>query len=357
MRYARFAFLIFTLAAVACGKKGPPLPPLVRLPVAPQAVTASRQDQSVRLRLTVPATNVDGVTPADISRVDVFGMTGPATLTAEDIVRRGTRVGSIEVNPPPDPDKPETAQDAPERKLLPGVDQGATASLSDALAASLPPTDFRSYVAVGINGRGRRGALSAPAIVPLVASPAPPAAPRVEYDATQVTLTWDASTADAPVLLHVYDVTSDETRLTDAAVSDGRFVESRVVFEAERCFAMRRLASMDGVPIESGLSPRVCVTPRDTFPPVAPTGLNAVPEAGAVSLIWNPVDAVDLAGYIVLRAIAPATTPTAVNTEPIADTTFRDTVPSGSRVTYAVQAVDKRGNRSPVSTTIEESVR
>jgi hypothetical protein len=215
--------------------------------------------------------------------------------------------------------------------------------------------EFRSYVAVGVSRRGRRGTLSAPVAIPLVPSPPAPPAPRVEYDDTGLTLTWPATAAESA--LHVYDVTSEETRLSESPVSDGQFVDTRIVFNEERCFAARSVVTVSAAAIESALSPRTCLTPRDTFPPAAPTGLNAVPEAGAVSLIWNPVEAADLAGYFILRAIAPATTATAVNTEPVTDTTYRDTAPSGARVTYFIQAVDKTGNRSPLSAPIEESVR
>jgi hypothetical protein len=59
----------------------------------------------------------------------------------------------------------------------------------------------------------------------------------------------------------------------------------------------------------------------------------------------------------VLRAIAPADRPAPVTPQPIAETTFRDTVPAGVRVIYAVQAVDRAGNVSPMSAPIEESAR
>ena len=42
---------------------------------------------------------------------------------------------------------------------------------------------------------------------------------------------------------------------------------------------------------------------------------------------------------------------------PIADTNFKDTVPSGVRYTYAVVAVDKHGNKSAPSNTVDETAR
>jgi hypothetical protein len=108
--------------------------------------------------------------------------------------------------------------------------------------------------------------------------------------------------------------------------------------------------------VESNASPATCVTLTDSFAPAAPTGLNQVPSEGAITLIWNPNNEADLAGYVVLRAasggaLAPITP------QPIQLTTYRDTVPSGERFTYAVQAIDKAGNRSASSEQVEETAR
>ena len=74
---------------VACGKKGPPLPPLVKLPVAPAELTAARRADTVDLQFTVPSANTDSSRPANVARVDVYGFTGPATV----IGSRGAEAG------------------------------------------------------------------------------------------------------------------------------------------------------------------------------------------------------------------------------------------------------------------------
>ena len=342
------------LLTVACGKKGDPLPPLVRVPAAPQQLTAVRQGARVTIGFVVPAANIDNSTPGDVARVEVFAMNGIASLAADEVVRRGTLVGTVKVNPPPDPDE-EIADEPPaNRPPSDGIDQGAPASITDTLA-SASADDVRSYVAVAVSPRGRRGTASAAAVIPLVAAPPPPDAARVEYDAASVTLAWPEPAEG--VALHVYELGENERRLTEAPVTNGSFADPRVQFDVERCYAARAVATIASVAIESELSPSTCVTPRDTFAPPAPSGLNAVPENGAVSLIWAPVDAADLAGYIVMRAIAPETTPTPVNEAPIADTTYRDGVPAGVRVRYAIVAIDRSGNRSEPSTAIEETAR
>src|SRR4026209_133695 len=98
-------FLIWLLAG--CGKKGPPLPPLVRLPVAPPEFSVQRRGSTVDIQFAVPSGDSDGSTPADLARVAVYPATGPSTLKLDDIVKQGSRVGRILVNPPKDPDASE----------------------------------------------------------------------------------------------------------------------------------------------------------------------------------------------------------------------------------------------------------
>ena len=81
--------------------------------------------------------------------------------------------------------------------------------------------------------------------------------------------------------------------------------------------------------------------PVDLFPPPSPTSLAAIASTGAISLIWEGSDVPDLAGYIVLRGIAPGAPTERLTRDPIRETTFRDTtVKPGTRYVYAVVAVD-----------------
>ena len=49
-------FLVVTLAMIGCGKKGAPLPPLVRVPAAPAEFTAERRGDDVQLQLLAVVT-------------------------------------------------------------------------------------------------------------------------------------------------------------------------------------------------------------------------------------------------------------------------------------------------------------
>jgi hypothetical protein len=147
-----------------------------------------------------------------------------------------------------------------------------------------------------------------------------------------------------------------ERRLTTAPVSQPPFNDPRVAFGEERCYTVRAVQRVAGSTIESDAPQPTCETLVDTFPPRPPTGLTTIASDGAISLIWDPSGAADLAGYHVLRG-QPGGGLTRITAAPLQETSFRDVVPSGSRAAYAVQAVDREGNASAPSPIVEDTAR
>lgn len=349
----RWCGVAVALLALGCGKKGPPLPPLIQLPAAPGDVTVTRSGSRVDVSFRVPAANTDGATPASLERVDVFALTLPEGANADEVLRRGVRIGSVSVNEPPDPDEPPPPDDAPKG---PGVDQDAVAKVSETLDPALD-AGVRSYVAVGVNRRGRRGAVPGGVALPLVPPPASPGQPKVSYDEEAVTIAWPPVEDVPDAGVRRYLVYQGDEPVTAEPVRNPRFVHKSIEWGQERCYTVVVVSIADAARILGPPSPKTCVTLRDTFPPAAPDGLVGVASEGAISLIWNANEEGDLLGYLVLRAIAPSTQLVPITPLPMRDTNIRDTVPSGSRVTYAIQAIDTAGNRSETSSTITETAR
>jgi large repetitive protein len=101
---------------------------------------------------------------------------------------------------------------------------------------------------------------------------------------------------------------------------------------------------VEGLPAEE-----LAVVYRDVYPPAAPTRLDALSEGNRVRLVWNPVDAPDLAGYLVFRAEGSAE-PARLTKDAVTDPFFSDeTVAQGVRYRYTVVAIDRAGNQSPPS--------
>ena len=155
---------------------------------------------------------------------------------------------------------------------------------------------------------------------------------------------------------NVYDTTSGAL-LTQKPVAEPHFADARMEWGAERCYGVRAVDPSNGLSVESEAREPRCVKLIDTFPPAAPKDLKAVSTEGVISLIWDASPESDLAGYVILRARAPADRLEPLVAAPVLETSFNDSVQSGTRYVYAVQAVDKAGNASPPSNRVEETAR
>jgi len=424
VRSARAAVLcclaVAGLAVAGCGKKGPPLAPLVRAPGRAMDVSALRTGDTVSITFRVPSANIDDTKPADIARVDVYAYTAMEQNDVRD-PRRMALMGSVPVRKPPEPEseKKKGSKPKPPPPPEPGEDQGALVTLSETLTPDMltplapdrkprvpvqaePVSWFdtprvaplvgpaprveprRFYVVYGVSRAGSRGAASPRPAVPLGPPPAAPTRPTLEVTESGVVVSWTvppnarlpyqepaegdvlkAATRGmeaAPALSYVvYRLAPDgPVRLTAKPVTDRTFTEAAVEYGAERCYDVRTVTAQGIVSFESAPSPRACVTPADTFPPAAPASLAAVAGEGAISLIWEGVGAADLAGYLVLRGEGPGGELTPLFEAPIKETTYRDsTAKPGVRYVYAVVAVDTATppNRSALSNKVEETAR
>ncbi|HSP92323.1 MAG TPA: hypothetical protein VLN08_15525 [Vicinamibacterales bacterium] len=424
MRSARALLLLCLaaagLAAAGCGKKGPPLAPLARVPGRAMEVAARRTGDVVAITFTIPSANIDESKPADIARVDLYAYTAMAQNDVRD-TKRMTLVGTIPVRKPPEPEpEGEKKKPGPPPPPEPGENQGAAVTVTETLTAEMRvplapdgkprvvpevapvswfdmplvppltgpvPTDEprRFYVVYGVSRGGDRGGASPRPAVPLGAPPAPPLRPRLEATERGIVVGWDTPPGarlpyqepaeegvlrathrgmdSAPPLAYlVYrgPTAEGKARLTEKPVTARTITDPDVEFGVERCYDVRTVRVQGTVTLESEPSPPACITPADTFPPPAPAALVAVAGEGAISLIWRGVDASDLAGYIVMRGEAAGGDLTPLVDAPLRESTYRDaTAKPGVRYVYAVLAVDRATppNRSAMSNKVEETAR
>ena len=424
MRSARALLLLCLaaagLAAAGCGKKGPPLAPLARVPGRAMDIAARRTGDVVAITFTIPSANIDESKPADIARVDVYAYTAMAQNDVRD-TKRMTLAGTVPVRKPLEPE----AEDAkkkpgPPPPLEPGESQGAAVTVTETLTAEMrvplapdekarvvpeaqpvswfdtplvPPLTGpvprdeprRFYVVYGVSRGGDRGGASPRPAVPLGAPPAPPLRPRLTTTERGIVVDWDTPPgarlpyqepagegvlratqrgmeSAAPLVYLVYrgPTAEGKARLTEKPVAARTFTDPDVEFGVERCYDIRTVRIQGIVTLESEPSPAACITPADAFAPPAPAALVAVAGEGAISLIWRGVDASDLAGYLVMRGEAAGGELTPLVDAPLRESTYRDaTAKPGVRYVYAVLAVDRATppNRSALSNKVEETAR
>jgi hypothetical protein len=147
------------------------------------------------------------------------------------------------------------------------------------------------------------------------------------------------------------------------STSSAEFSDTHFEFGHTYLYTVRAVAQYGADTIESADSSPAVVTPRDTFPPATPVGLEAAlipatPGAPAhVELSWAISSEGDLAGYHVYRSDLDNTPGARISNEVLPSPTFRDTsVVSGKRYFYRVSAVDRAGNESPLSSTVQIEV-
>jgi hypothetical protein len=214
----------------------------------------------------------------------------------------------------------------------------------------------------------------------------PPGAPRdlhISVTESAIVLSWSeplaVGAAPKPTGYHVYraDVESgdapapqdvSQAKLKSPLTLQGsptspEFSDTHFEFGHSYLYTVRAIRQYGADMIESADSAPAIVTPRDTFPPAAPAGLEATiipatPAAPAhVELSWAISSEPDLAGYNVYRSDRDDSPGERINTELFPSPTFRDTsVVPGWRYFYRVSAVDNSGNESPLSPAVQIDV-
>ncbi len=215
MTVRAWVLLAVALAAAACGKKGAPIPPPVRIPAAVETISALRLGNDVFVTLTVPPTNIDMSIPVDVGRVEVYGYTGRIPPPRLRWAELGTRLATIEVPPVPLDYRAPTPQAA--AALAPSAMPGTPITVRDTLTpdefeqgpvyvdprrpdvavplpvVALPTVMRRFYLAIPFSRRGRPGPPGAQAEMVLTSLPDPPTELRATYAGATLLLTWQPS--------------------------------------------------------------------------------------------------------------------------------------------------------------------
>jgi hypothetical protein len=260
-----------------------------------------------------------------------------------------------------------------------------SASSIDTLPSALErehPNGFATYAVEVLNRAGRGAGISNQVHVALVPTLPPFGGFNARTTSQGVVISWECAAATGAgqggtrYLFRIYrreDGKTGESRIaqvdaTGCAAEAGdqtSFLDQSL--EWEKIYSYRgtvvsvvEAVGKAAVEIEGEDTPEAKVFAHDIFPPVVPTGLQAVFSGAGqqkfVDLIWTPVTDADLAGYNVYRHEDGAV-PTKLNAEPVKTPAFRDAqVVAGKKYFYSVSAVDERGNESARSEETSERV-
>jgi hypothetical protein len=351
--------ILIVMVVSGCGKRRPPLPPVERVQQRTELLSGAQRGNQVILSWPAPLRNAPDSSVQSIRRIDVYRLAekpaSPLPLTEEEFSARSTLIGSVT------DEEIRTAAN--------------TLSYVDRLELAGEPTRLR-YAVSYVNAAGQRAAFSNFLLIEPAARIAQPPtliATGTETSAEGVTITWQPPTANidgsTPVNLlgyNVYRVDESQadpsgTPLNTALVSGTQFLDKNVKFGEDYRYIVRSVSlGTEGAQVESLNSNALPVSPRDTFPPSAPSGLSIVAAPGRISIFFPANPEPDVTGYNIFRSEDPnlpkdrwtKLTPTVLSR-----TTFQDErVEAGKRYYYYLTATDYAGNQSPPSEVVSEVV-
>ena len=347
--------LLTVVALAGCGSPGVPLPPSLELARPVTDLRAVRKGATVYLSWSAAQETTDR------HNIRHPGPTQVCRAKGTTMRECGVAVAQLPFAKPP-------------TKAVPKPE----VTYSDQLPRSLQaenPTSTVVYAVRVLNSYGRSAGLSNQVPVPAAPTLAPPADFHAQLTAEGVQLAWKPVTPPpkVPGLRYFYrvyrrepgangDTVAGEIALADEASPS--LLDRGLVWEKTydyRVTVVTVIAQEKGAEqVEGEDTPSVEIVAHDVFPPVTPSGLQAVfsgtAQAPFIDLIWAPNTESDLAGYNVYRR-EPNGPTVKRNQELVKAPTFRDTeVLSGQHYSYSISAVDVRGNESPPSDEVSEAV-
>ena len=375
--FRRLALVPFVLLVIACGKRGDPHPPVPVIPRPTSDLVVTQRAGQMILTWSYPSLTTAGRSLTGVQRISVFRYEEelPSSAFEQNAVAGEEKIADV-----PRPitlfSKLPTIPQSQFARLSTRIDSIEEANLASVTAGSgivftdTPPfvtsdgRPLRLTYAVVTEGLTAKSELSNLAvIVPLSVASAPAGLTAVAKP-EGITLTWEepktsVRMGQTPVIsgYHVFRSTPGAplsqfaTPINNAPVRSTTYTDVPAYGEHE--YRVAAVASSGPPLIQSDLSAGVIVDFRDRVPPPAPATVTPLIETNAVRLIWDPVEAADLAGYRIYRTegightniVESGTIPIVV--QPMLETTYLHTpVSLGIAFRYAVTAVDKNGNES-----------
>ena len=377
------ALLLIVLSA--CGKRGDPHPPLPVIPQATSDLVVAQRGDKVLLSWSYPSMTTAGKSLGAIRRVVLYRsieevpVTPPVALppvtdTAKNVpppaadTTVAASVGPFAKIPPIGPAKFNRVKekaDTLEAAKLPAATSGTRLTYEDApVLRAKDGQPVRLNYAVVTETASARGDLSNIVRIVPVDVPVPPADVVATAKPEGVVLTWSEpaqaiSGAPKPLIVgyNVYRVAPGGTPgefdnpLNSSPVTKATYTDVPAYGSFQ--YHVTAVPASTGARVESDLSAAAIATFKDLVPPPTPATLSALVEPHAVQLVWDAVEAADLAGYKVYRTegsgvekLTPVAT-IALTKDPISAVTFRDTtINVGISYLYEVASIDKNGNES-----------
>jgi hypothetical protein len=349
--------LILAVATLTgCGVPGAPLPPSLDIPKFVGDLKAVRKGETVTLTWTTPTETTDG----ELIRKPGKMLVQRALVQGRNSELQFQTVSELPLKPSLSDDRGEVAT--------------AKDSVSDLLRAG--GAEFAVYTVLAQGRSGKSFGLPNRASVPLVQVLSPPQSVSAHPVPTGIAIHWDEfgpqekeSRLKTQYAYKVMRRLQGENvavlvKQLPAGNHGMQFVDTGIDWEKTYQYWITPVTLWQDEnrkgEVEGNDSAIVDVFAHDSFPPAAPSGLEAVysaaPQNSFIDLTWTPNTEPDLSGYNVYRHTANSP-PVKINSELIKTPRFPDPgIQPGMKYFYSVTAVDLRGNESGKSEETSETV-
>ncbi len=339
------------IGMAGCGTPGAPLPPSLDLPERVTDLSAVRTGNQVTLTWIMPKRTTDRVLlKGDIS----------AEVCWEEGSTRCVSAGG--------------------KAFAPAAPASFTGALPGPLTSGVPrPVSY--YVELK-NRKGKSAGLSNAAAVLAGQAPAPVTGLIAEVRKQGIVLRWNAAGSQASIRLKRTLLNPPEAQPKEGPLASpqepvsldlmvepdsGAAIDKEIRFGRSYQYQAQRIVRFTSegklVEFDGELSAPLQVSAEDVFPPTIPTGLAAVATGASggapvsIDLSWLPDAEPDVAGYRVYRREGQAAWRRISGDPPVVGPAFHDTdVQPGHAYSYAVTAVDTRGNESARSAEASDTV-
>ncbi len=314
---------------VACGKKGPPLPPESNVPAAVSDLRAWPREGEVFLEWTIPTRNVEGSKVGDLLGFRVFRLDRSLDSSCPECPANFRPVAEIDI-------------DFPRGARV----EGGKVLWQD---ATIKPRNEYTYFVLSYNFYKTPSPQSNWVKVFWDEPPSAPEAVQIRSESQALEITWKFTPSqkekDSSIAFNLYRRAEGDRfgffPLNPEPVKETRFVDGGLQNGKKYYYEVRAVRTFQGTLIEGPASGVAEGIPEKQIPPSPPRGLVAVFQEGGVALRWDENPEPDVAGYNIYRRAAGEETFRKINPALIKELYFLDaSADPKTSYTYRLKAVD-----------------
>jgi len=354
MRKYSFIFFLVSIVLVflCCGKKGPILPPLKKIPKKVNITEAFQRGEKIWLKWKNPSTYLDGTPLAEISKVEIW------------IYKK-----QIEEGEDKSVDLKTFKKESALLKFILGSDlpEYREAETEDSLVyvynIGIDIKEFQDHVFFfrmkAEDKKGKESEFSKMVSIEPKVAPLPPHRLNAGALKDRVKLEWetpekntDGSSPACVTGYHLYRASEESPfdRINEELIEETEYEDEQIIFGEEYKYFVRSSASEESPFLESENSEMVKVTVKDVIPPEKPQGLVLVAAEDRITITWDDVKDNDLSGYYVYRRVKGDEKFFLITLKPVKENIFHDfSAEKGIEYEYRVSACDPAGNESEKS--------